>query len=88
MKCVIFLILAVCYVNCQKQTLTVSDIEITWENKGNETEFVLKSELGNGVDLEHSWLGIGFGGQMVIFIKMNLFSLVYWIIFFFFSRIM
>lgn len=66
MKGIVLLIFIATIANCQKSSITVSNIEITWENKGKETEFVLISKLGDGVNPTNSWIGIGFGNQMVI----------------------
>lgn len=45
--------------------LNVANIEVNWTNRGDRTEFVLKSPLGNAVTTKNFWFGIGFGNQMV-----------------------
>lgn len=47
------------------QHLNVANIEVDWTNRGDTTDFVLKSPLGNGVTTKNFWLGIGFGNKMV-----------------------
>jgi hypothetical protein len=71
-------LLAVLVINCscQKQTVTIKNVTISWENKGNKTMFYVSSPLGNGVELSDCWLGVGINSkkgmvasQIFIFIK-------------------
>jgi hypothetical protein len=45
--------------SCQRNTVTVAGVTISWENLGSRTVFNASSPLGNGVNVNNAWLGIG-----------------------------
>ncbi len=60
----IAILIHLCEIEHAKKTIPVSNIEISFDNKGDFTDFilnstfVLKSTLGQ---LENVWMGVGFG---------------------------
>jgi hypothetical protein len=46
-------------VECAQKIIKVSNIEISFENKGQYTEFNLKSSLSG--QLQNVWMGVGLG---------------------------
>ena len=50
---------------CASQSLNVSNIHVEWKNRGSQTDFTMKSSLGNGVSTSMGWMGIGFEQQTV-----------------------
>ena len=57
---------------CSSQSLNVSNIHVEWKNRGSQTDFTMKSSLGNGVSTSMGWMGIGFEQQTV---KLNKFKI-------------
>ncbi len=57
-----------CEIEYAQKTISISDIEISFDNKGDFTDFILKSSLKGR--LEGVWMGVGFGpyAEMVKFI--------------------
>ncbi len=56
------LVLLMCLANicyCQRNTVTINGVTISWENLGSRTVFNASSPLGNGVSVNNAWLGIG-----------------------------
>lgn len=59
--------LVLIFKSCQTQTLTLlNNVEITYTNNGRQTEFVVRSALGNNVNPNNAWLGIGFSSRNVM----------------------
>ncbi len=44
---------------CERNTMTISGVTVSWENLGTKTVFSASSPLGNGVSVDDAWLGIG-----------------------------
>jgi hypothetical protein len=55
----ISLTICLSYCVCQKQTVIIKNVTISWENKGAKTIFNVSTPLGNGVDVSDCWLGVG-----------------------------
>ena len=56
---IIAIFIHLCRIEYAQKTISISNIEISFENKGDFTDFILKSSL-NG-QLENVWMGVGFG---------------------------
>ena len=48
-----------CKIEYAQKTISISNIEISFDNKGDFTDFILKSSLKG--QLENVWIGVGFG---------------------------
>ncbi len=48
--------------NCQ-QSITIKDVQISYLNTGNKTDFLVSSSLGNGIKADNAWLAIGFNNE-------------------------
>jgi len=82
-----FILLLPCIINSltliKCESITVSNIEITWTNLGNQTNFKISSSLANGILPVNAWLAFGFNSQMVTLIinkyinKKIFFSLIF-----------
>lgn len=47
----------------QQQALSVSDISLTWINRGNQTDFTLTSPLDGKLDLNNAWLSVALNDK-------------------------
>jgi hypothetical protein len=45
------------------QTMSLYDVSISWRSKEDKTEFFISSPLGNGVNVNNAWLGIGLNKE-------------------------
>ena len=52
------------------QTVTVKNVQISWANRGSQTEFSVMSSLDGKISLTNAWIGIGINTntRMVFFI--------------------
>ena len=58
--------------------MSLFDVSISWRSKEDKTEFFISSPLGNGVNVNNAWLGIGLNKEprMVEFIYSTIFFLL------------
>lgn len=38
----------------------MGNVDISYKNRGNETEFIVTTPFGNGISASNAWIGIGF----------------------------
>jgi hypothetical protein len=55
----VLLLAIVSQYSCERNTLTIGGVTVTWENLGIKTKFSASSPLGRGVSINDAWLGIG-----------------------------
>lgn len=48
-----------------------NDVTLRFYNRGTHTEIVITSPLGNGVNPNSAWIGIGFGPRRSMVFLMN-----------------
>ncbi len=41
----------------------MSNVQLTFRNRGNQTDFIVESSFGNGVYVDNAWLGIGLNSR-------------------------
>ena len=42
------------------QQLTIGVVQISYTNRGSQTDFVVTSNFGGSINVQNAWLGIGF----------------------------
>ena len=50
--------------SCQRQSIAVSGIAVSWENIGTRTVFNVTGPLANGISINDAWLGVGLNNQI------------------------
>ena len=57
----LYLVVLACLLsNIHAQSLSLGGLDISWTNRGQQTDFKIYSSLGNGVSPSSAWMGIGF----------------------------
>ena len=66
------LVLAVCKINCE--SVQLSDIHVSWINRGSKTDFTVTVPLSGRVRADNVWLGVGLNTapRMVIYQIFNI----------------
>jgi hypothetical protein len=56
----IILVIVIEIINCQQTVTILSNVQVKYTNYGSYIDFEVQSPLGNGVNVNNAWLGIGF----------------------------
>ena len=59
------------------ETLNLGGFQITWTNRGQQTDFTVSSPLGNGITANSAWIGFGLNKiQMMVRLDLSFYNLI------------